>query len=149
MFEEYLKILLDTKYFKLLLIFIAFDCFFGVLRAIKERKFNSCIGINGLIRKTGMIASSVFLFCIDNLINFNFIGFIPELIRSFIKIEFIGIGGLFSILFIVFESLSILKNMYLCDLPIPKKVNDFLTRLLKEFTEEIEEKGENENGNIK
>ena len=87
--------------------------FFGVLRAIKERKINSCIGINGLIRKTGMIASSVFLFCIDNLLQFNFIGFIPEIIRSTIKINFIGIGGLFSILFIVFESLSILKNMYL------------------------------------
>ncbi len=52
MIENYLKILLNTKYFKLLLVFIAFDIFFGVLRAIKERKFNSCIGINGLIRKT-------------------------------------------------------------------------------------------------
>lgn len=148
MIEDYLKMLLDTKYFKLLLVFIAFDIFFGVLRAIKERKFNSCIGINGLIRKTGMIASSVFLFCIDNLLQFNFIGFIPEIIRSTIKINFIGIGGLFSILFIVFESLSILKNMYLCNLPIPKKLHNFLTKVLKEFTQEIEEdKGENNNDN--
>lgn len=95
-----------------------------------------------------MIASSVFLFAIDNLIQFNFIGFIPEIIRTTIKIEFIGIGGLFSILFIVFESLSILKNMYLCNLPIPKKLNDFLTKVLKEFTQEIEEgKEEKNNGN--
>lgn len=139
MIEEYLRILLNTKYFKLLLVFIAFDIFFGILRAIKERKFNSCIGINGLIRKTGMIASSVFLFAVDNLLQFNFIGFIPEIVRSTIKINFIGIGGLFSVLFIVFESLSILKNMYLCNLPIPKKLNDFLTKVLKDFTEEIKE----------
>jgi len=28
MIEDYLKMLLDTKYFKLLLVFIAFDIFF-------------------------------------------------------------------------------------------------------------------------
>lgn len=139
MLESHLKVLLDTKYFKLLLVFIAFDIFFGLLRAIKERKFNSCIGINGLIRKTGMIASVCFLFVIDRILNFNFIGFIPEIIRSSIRIECIGVGALFSILFIVFESLSILKNMYLCNLPIPKKLNDYLSKVLKEFTEEIKE----------
>lgn len=143
--EDYLKSLLNTKYFNLLLVFVAFDIFFGILRAIKERKINSCIGINGLIRKTGMIFSNVFLFIIDTLINLNFIFFLPESIREVIKIEKVGIGGLFAILFVVFESLSILKNMYLCELPIPKKLNDFLTKVLKDYTQEIEE-GE-EDGN--
>ena len=77
--EEYLKSLLNTKYFNLLLVFVAFDIFFGILRAIKERKINSCIGINGLIRKTGMNFSNVFLFVIDTLINLNFIFFFLDI----------------------------------------------------------------------
>lgn len=35
---------------------------FGVLRAIKEKKFNSCAGIDGAIRKVGMLISLVFIF---------------------------------------------------------------------------------------
>lgn len=140
MVEKYFNCLLENISFKLLLIFIVFDIVFGILRAIKERKINSTIGIDGMIRKVGMIISTIFLFLVDRMTNLNFIGFLPEEVLNIMTLKFIGIGDLFDILFIVFESLSILKNMYLCKLPIPKKLKDILKKILTEFTEEVKER---------
>ena len=111
--------------------------FFGVLRAIKERKFNSCIGINGLIRKTGMIITIFFLSMIDCIVDLNLIGFIPADLRSMLNLKDVGISNLFNLLFICFETLSIFKNMILCKLPIPKKLQTYLENIMKEFTTEI------------
>lgn len=134
---NYIKILLKNQGFKILLIVIVLDCIFGILRAIKQRKLNSTIGIDGLIRKTGMILSIVFLYAIDYIMNLDFIFFIPETIKKLWQIDKIGIGGMFSILFISFEFLSIFKNMIICKLPIPKKLQNYCEKILKEFTEEI------------
>jgi len=134
---NYIKILLKNQGFKVLLIVIVLDCIFGILRAIKQRKLNSTIGIDGLIRKTGMILSIVFLYAIDYIMNLDFIFFIPETIKKLWQIDKIGIGGMFSILFICFEFLSIFKNMIICKLPIPKKLQNYCEKILKEFTEEI------------
>ena len=73
------------------------------------------------------------------------IGFIPEQVKEVIKLEQIGMGELFGILFVVFEFLSVLKNMYKCKLPIPKKFKIWLEKILSDYTEEIK-KGELENG---
>ena len=62
MVEKYFNCLLENISFKLLLIFIVFDIIFGILRAIKEKEINSTIGIDGMIRKVGMIISTIFLF---------------------------------------------------------------------------------------
>ena len=142
MVEKYFVHLLENSNIKLLLIFIIFDIVFGILRAIKERKLNSTIGIDGMIRKAGMILSDCFLFIIDGIINLNFVGFVPEEILSFLNLKFVGIGDLFNILFIIFESLSVLKNMYKCKLPIPKKLEKAIEKLLTEFTEEVKKEGE-------
>lgn len=136
MVEEYFRELAQNSCFKLLIIFVVFDTTFGILRSIRERKINSCIGIDGMIRKSGMMLSSLFLFLIDRLIDINFLGFIPESFLNLVGIESVGIGELFGILFIIFESLSVLKNMYKCKMPIPKKLNDFLEKVLTEFTKE-------------
>lgn len=136
---EYFKNLLNNNCFKLLILFVVFDTIFGILRAIKEKKINSSIGIEGLIRKAGMIISSIFLFIIDTIINLNLLGFIPADLLSILNIENIGIGDLFGILFIIFEGLSVLKNMYKCKLPIPKKLQNLLKKLLTELTEEVKE----------
>ena len=142
MIEKYFVHLLENSNIKLLLVFIVFDIIFGILRAIKERKLNSTIGIDGMIRKTGMILSECFLFIIDRIINLNFVGFVPEEILSFLNLKFVGIGDLFNILFLLFESLSVLKNMYRCKLPIPKKLEKAIEKLLIEFTEEVKREGE-------
>jgi toxin secretion/phage lysis holin len=142
MIEKYFVHLLENSNIKLLLVFIVFDIVFGILRAIKERKLNSTIGIDGMIRKAGMILSDVFLFLIDRILKFNFVGFVPESFLSFINLKFVGIGDLFNILFVIFESLSVLKNMYRCKLPIPKKLEKAIEKLLTEFTEEVKKEGE-------
>lgn len=136
MVEKYFRELAQNSCFKLLIIFVVFDTTFGILRAIRERKINSCIGIDGMIRKSGMILSSLFLYVIDNLININFLGFIPDSFLNLVGIGEVGIGELFGILFIIFEALSVLKNMYKCKMPIPKKLNEWLEKVLTEFTKE-------------
>ena len=55
--------------FRLVAIAVVFDTIMGVFRAIKERKFNSCVGINGAIRKVGMIVSIIFLSIADKILS--------------------------------------------------------------------------------
>ncbi len=125
---------------KVLIIVIVLDLILGVLRALRERNVNSCIGIDGMIRKVGMLIVISFLLIIDSIINLNLIGFIPEGIREPLNLGEVGISSLFNILFVIFEILSIFKNMILCKLPIPKKLQDYLEKIMKEFTGEIKEK---------
>ena len=64
---------------KLLVIFIVIDVFFGILRSIKEKTLASSIGIDGIIRKVGMIASIIFCIIIDKMIkNLNKYGDVLE-----------------------------------------------------------------------
>lgn len=129
---------------QILIVVIVLDTIFGILRALKEKSLNSTIGIDGIIRKVGMLICIVFLSVIDTIVSINFIGFLPEDIKQFLHINQIGIADLFNALFIVFEALSILKNMILCKLPIPKKFQEFLEKIMKEFTGEIKTKKEGE-----
>ena len=136
---DFLTNLLSNDGMKILIIVIILDLILGILRAFKEKSLNSCIGIDGMIRKVAMIIVVIFLLLIDCIIHFNLIGFVPETIRSVINVKEIGISGIFMFLFIIFEILSIFKNMILCKLPIPKKLQTYLNKLLKEFTTEIKE----------
>lgn len=136
--KEYYEIMVNNNGVKLLIIFIVMDVIFGILRAIKERKLNSTIGIDGIIRKVGMIITICICILIDTIININLIGFIPEVVTDNIGISKIGVSMIFNILYIVFEILSIFKNMYKCKLPLPKKLQLYLEKILKEFTSEIE-----------
>ena len=137
--KEYLSILINSDGLKILVIVITLDTIFGILRAIKEKSLNSCIGIDGIIRKVGMLISIIFLMAIDEIIHLDLIGFIPDSIKEILNFGKVGIADLFMILFIVFEILSIFKNMILCKLPIPKKLQQFLENAMKEFTGEIKQ----------
>ena len=132
--------LLNNDGMKVLIVVIVLDLILGILRALRERTVNSCIGIDGMIRKVGMLIVVVFLTIIDYIIHFDLIGFIPETIKEILKLGKVGISSLFNILFIIFEILSIFKNMILCKLPIPKKLQVYLENIMKEFTGEIKEK---------
>ena len=137
--NEYLSILINSDGLKILGIVITLDTIFGILRAIKEKSLNSCIGIDGIIRKVGMLISIIFLMAIDTIIHLDLIGFIPDSIKEICNFGQVGIADLFMILFIAFEILSIFKNMILCKLPIPKKLQQFLENAMKEFTGEIKQ----------
>lgn len=137
--NEYLSILINSDGLKILGIVITLDTIFGILRAIKEKSLNSCIGIDGIIRKVGMLISIIFLMAIDTIIHLDLIGFIPDTVKEIMNFGQVGIADIFMVLFIVFEILSIFKNMILCKLPIPKKLQQFLENAMKEFTGEIKQ----------
>lgn len=137
--EEFLKMLYNNQNIKALIIFIVFDVIFGVLRALKEKKINSCIGIDGIIRKVGMILTIIICIVIDKMINIDLIAFVPVEVKNYINIDKVGLAFLFNILYIVFEMLSVLKNMIKCKLPLPKKLKSLLEKILKEFTSEMKE----------
>lgn len=122
------------KLLQLVIIAIITDTIFGILRAIKDRNFNSCFGINGAIRKCAMILSIILLVIVDYITQFNLIGFLPEEVRQFFG-ESIGIAGFFEILFLTYEVVSILKNMVLCGLPV-KKIWSYVRTFLSKYTDE-------------
>ena len=85
---------------------IIFDLFLGVMRSFKEKKTNSTIGIDGMIRKVSMIACLLFLVVLDFLIHLDLIAWLPSQILDIFKaigITTIGISDVFALLFIVFE----------------------------------------------
>lgn len=137
--KEYYEIMIHNKGVKLLIVFIILDVIFGVLRAIKEGKLNSTIGIDGVIRKVGMIITICFCILVDTIVSVDLIAFIPENVKNVLGLSKIGVSMIFNILYIIFETLSIFKNMYKCKLPLPKKLKVFLEKMLKEFTSEIKE----------
>lgn len=137
--EEFLKMLYNNQNIKALIVFIVFDVIFGVLRALKEKKINSCIGIDGIIRKVGMILTIIICIVIDKMINIDLIAFVPTEVKNYINIDKVGLAFLFNILYIVFEMLSVFKNMIKCKLPLPKKLKSLLEKILKEFTSEMKE----------
>lgn len=125
-----------NKFLQLVLIAIVLDTLFGVLRAIKERRFNSNFGINGAIRKCGMLVCLLALVIVDRIAAVNLIGFIPEQVREYMAIDRIGTMEFFAILFVAYEIISILKNMYLCGLPV-KKIWQTVKAFLQKYTDEL------------
>ena len=135
---KYIEMITNSYSLKLLVVFIVIDVFFGILRSVKEKTLASSIGIDGIIRKIGMIASVIFCIIIDNIIKINFIGFLPSSILNELKLDYVGLASIFNILYIIFEILSIFKNMIRCKLPIPKKLQNYCEQILNEFTNEKE-----------
>ena len=122
--------------FYLLITAILLDIFLGSLRALKEKKWNSTVGINGILRKTAMIGSSIFLIIIDSILKIDLLFFIPKEITNALKLNEVGIFELFGIMFILYEITSILKNMVKCGLPIPKRIKTKIEKLLNNLTSE-------------
>ena len=126
-------------FFVVLLYAVILDTVLGVLRALKEHKFNSSAGIDGAIRKVAMMFSVVFLILVDSLVDMNFLFMIPEEYLQYLGIEKLGICELFCLLFILYEAVSILKNMTLCGLPVPARIKYFIQKFLDNMTEELPE----------
>lgn len=139
MVKTFLEMYSNSVGLKVILVCIVLDVIFGTLRAIREKKLNSCVGIDGMIRKIAMIISILSAIIIDAIVNVDLIGFIPVEIKSYYNVTKVGLSDLFNCLYIVFESISILKNMSKCKLPIPKKLQKILEKLLNEFTNELNE----------
>ena len=137
MMEQIITLLSTNSFFKILLIAVALDTILGVLRAIKEHKFNSAVGIDGAIRKAAMLLSVCLMMAIDLVVNINALCFVPETYVKLLGIEKLGICEFFSLLFILYEAVSVLKNMTLCGLPVPKRIKKWIQKFLDDMTDEL------------
>lgn len=137
--DKIITLLSSNLFVKILLIAVALDTILGVLRAIKEHKFNSCVGIDGAIRKAGMLLSVCFLMATDVIMHINVLSMVPEEYVQLLGIDKMGICEFFSLLFILYELVSILKNMTLCGLPVPAKIKRWIQKFLDDMTEELPE----------
>lgn len=140
--NELITLLKNSAFVKIALLTIVIDVFLGTLRAIKEKKFNSCVGIDGAIRKVAMIGCIGFLMVADMLIHINVIRWIPTTVTNFIGVGKIGLCEFFCLLFSIYEIISISKNAILCDLPFPTFVKVKLEDVLEDLTGELDNKEE-------
>ena len=130
MMDKIITLLSSNSFVKILLIAVAIDTILGVLRAIKEHKFNSCVG---------MLLSVGFLMATDVIMHINVLSMVPEEYVQILGIDKMGICEFFSLLFILYELVSILKNMTLCGLPVPTKIKKWIQKFLDDMTEELPE----------
>ena len=113
--KEYYEIMVHNKGVQLLSIFIILDVIFGVLRAIRERKLNSTIGIDGIIRKVGMIITICVSILIDMIVSVDLIGFIPENVKVVLGLSKVGCSMIFNIIYIF---ITIIISVFICWLSI-------------------------------
>lgn len=142
--NELFKFLGSHLFFVVLLYVVILDTVLGVLRAVKYHKFNSSAGIDGAIRKIAMILSVVFLMIVDTMVKIDFLFMIPKEYLQVIGLERLGICELFCILYILYETISILKNMTLCGLPVPARIKRWIQKFLDDMTDELPEEAARE-----
>jgi toxin secretion/phage lysis holin len=125
----------NSDIIKVMVLFIVMDIVFGVIRATKEKKFNSCVGIDGAVRKTSMVVSIAFLLILDKIADLNLMNFLPEEVHKYLGSQ-VGSAEFFGILYIAYELVSILKNMTLCGLPV-KGIWEKVEEWLRKYTNEL------------
>lgn len=135
--KDLMTLFSNNIFIEILMLAICADMLLGVLRAIKFRQFNSSVGIDGAIRKVAMVVSVGILMLADLLIHVNLLAFVPEEYVHYLGIQKLGMCEFFCLLFTACECLSVLKNMVLCGLPVPKKVEGWLRDLLANMTSEL------------
>lgn len=136
---RFMAALVGNIFVRLLLIVVCADMVFGSLRAAKYRCWNSAVGIDGAIRKAGMLAC-VFLFtAMDMILRANLLTWLPVNVQDSLDamgIVKVGATELFALLFILYEATSVLKNMLLCGLPVPAGIRGKLAAWLDSMTDE-------------
>lgn len=137
MWDLFLSELRNNVWLQTAALWVVFDTIMGCCRAAYQHEFNSSFGINGGIRKAGMLISLVFLMSFDVLSGFNLLKFIPEQYRTVWNCPKIGTGEFFSALYFAYESISIMKNMYKLGIPMPKWMKQKLEKFLKDMTGEL------------
>ena len=144
-----LAALLNNIFVDLLLIAVCADMIFGTLRAAKYRCWNSAVGIDGAIRKAGMIASVLLFALMDMLLHVDVLAWLPAEVRGVMDtmgVVKMGITELFCLLFILYEATSVLKNMLLCGIPVPAGIRAKLATWLDNMTDETQVDMEYETG---
>lgn len=139
--QSILTMLAGNRIAILVALAVCIDTVFGCIRALREHKLNSCFGIDGALRKIAMLVSVVLLAVVDMVIHINLLPFLPEEALAFFGLQRVGTAEFFGVLYICYEAVSILKNMYLCGLPVYfvwKHVRDFLGKYTDELPDDDE-----------
>jgi toxin secretion/phage lysis holin len=105
---ENIRNIIASMEVNLLLYLIVFDIFLGILKAFKLKKLSSCIGLNGLVKHSTIIII-IILF---------------GLWSPVFELEVIYLGLI--IFFIVQYLISIVENLNLIGVPLPKMLVDKL-----------------------
>jgi len=140
MVKDMVAVIADNSFFRVLILMVILDTILGVGRALKEHKFNSSVGIDGAIRKVMVIASVVILMAVDMTCHFNILFMVPEEYIKVLGIQKLGLCEFFSLLYILYEAVSCMKNMVLCGLPVPARMKTWVEKFLTELTTELDEK---------
>ena len=136
---RFFSALMGNVFVQLLLIAVCADMVFGSLRAAKYHRWNSAVGIDGAIRKAGMVACVLLFTAIDMMMHVDVLGWLPVDARNALDacgVVKMGVTELFALLFILYEATSVLKNMLLCGLPVPVGLREKLGAWLSNMTEE-------------
>lgn len=131
--------MLGSPLFWVWLILMLSDITFGVIRAVRDKKSNSAIGINALTRKAGMAAAIFFLELLDLVLAFNLINLLPDTWQqTLVKVNIVklGVADYFALHYAFMEALSNCKNMIIVGLPLPHAVVKFLAAWMDENTDE-------------
>lgn len=138
--ENFINDIGSNPIVKLFVIALLLDIFLGSLRAIKEKSWNSTVGINGMLRKAGMIGTILFLELADSVMSFNMLSFVSQDILNIISLNKVGLCEFFGIMFILYEATSCMKNMAIIDVPFSKPLNKKIQEWLKKMTSELDNK---------
>lgn len=142
-------VLVNNIFVDLLFVAVCADMVFGTLRAAKYRCWNSAVGIDGAIRKAGMVASVLLFTLMDMLLRVDLLHWLPAEVRNIMDtmgVVKMGITELFCLLFILYEATSVLKNMLLCGIPVPVGIREKLAVWLDSMTDETQVDMEYETG---
>lgn len=129
--HEILVDMAGSQIIKILALLIIADVMFGVLKALKERKFISEIGINGIIRKTAIIVCIVVVFIFDCLIDLDLTMLLPDFISA--VLPEIGVCEIFGVTLAVFELESIIANFKALGVPFPTAIGEKIHELSQKF----------------
>lgn len=138
----FFEALMGNAFVQLLLIAVCADMIFGSLRAAKYRCWNSAVGIDGAIRKAGMLACVLLFTAMDMMMRIDVLGWLPADTRNVLDacgVVKMGITELFALLFILYEATSVLKNMLLCGIPVPAGLREKLAKWLSSMTDETQQ----------
>ena len=94
-----------------------------------------------------MLVSAAALMGADLLVHVNLAAMIPDTYLKAVGLSKVGLCELFCLLFVIYECISILKNMLLCGLPVPAKLRSWLEEFLENMTAELPEETEDREQN--
>ncbi len=131
--------------FIILMLAVCADTILGVLRAIKFRRFNSSVGIDGAIRKVAMLVSAAALMAADLVVHVNLAFMIPDTYLQAVGLTKIGLCELFCLLFIAYECVSILKKYAFVRSACPSKIKKLAGRIHGKYDSRTSERNKQRN----